>query len=221
MALSFVPGAQAGLSFANSKIEAHAAADAEKVVALFPFENKGTKPVTIDRYVSGCSCLGVEVRGGKMKYAPGEKGELRATFDVGNFRGEVDKPIEVWLKGDAEARPSIALSVKVFVPVLVEIEPKTLRWLRGSPIVAKSFRLKVVGNEPIKVLGATGGNGRFDVKLITIKEGETYDVEVTPRDLSQLGIGMFQIETDSKIARHRMIQGFASVSEHEPTPSTP
>jgi hypothetical protein len=217
-AMSILPRAQAGLTFSNSNIEAHAAADADKVVALFPFENDGSEPVTIDRHDSGCTCLGVEVSGGKMKYAPGEKGELRATFDIGNFRGVVDKPIQVWLKGDPEARPSIELNVRVFVPVLVEIEPKTLRWLVGASPETQTFHLKVANNEPIKVLSATGGNGRFDVKLITIKDGESYDVQVTPHDLTKPGIGMFQIETDSKTPRHKTIQGFASVMEPPAVP---
>jgi len=212
IALALAPAAQAGLEFVNPKIEAHAAADAEKVMALFSFENTGSETLTIDRYESGCSCLGVEVSGGKMKYAPGEKGELRATFDVGNFRGEVDKPIQVWLKGDAPESPSIGLNVKVFVPVLVEIQPKTLHWKVGEPAEAKTFRLTVLNKEPIKVIGASGGAGRYEVKLITIKEGETYDVQVTPLNLKEGGLGMFQIETDSKIPRHRMIQGFAVVS---------
>lgn len=212
LAIALAPAVQADLTFENTGIEAHAAADAEKVVALFPFENKSKGTVTIDRYESGCSCIGVEVSGGKMAYAPGEKGVVRATFDIGNFRGEVNKPIQVWLKGDAAATPSIGLNVKVFVPVLVEIQPKTLRWVIGAPVETQTFHLKVVHNEPIKVVSAEGGAGKYEVKLITIKEGESYDVQVTPLDLSQPGIGMFQILTDSKIPRHRTLQGFAVVS---------
>jgi hypothetical protein len=211
--------AGAGLTFANPKVEAHAAADAEKVEASFLFQNTGSEPVTISRYESGCSCLGVTVRDGKMAYAPGEKGELRAIFEIGNFRGEVDKPIQLWLKGDTEENPSVTLNVKVFVPVLVELEPKVLRWRIGDPQQPQSFHLKVLNKEPIRVVSASGGNDRYDLKLITIKEGESYEVQVTPRNLTEPGIGTFQILTDSKIPRHRTLQGFAVVAEPDRAPA--
>lgn len=208
--------ARGGLDFPEPRVVARAAADAERVVALFPFKNTGDEAVRIEKHDSGCSCLAVEEVNGKVEFAPGESGVLRATFEIANFRGEVDKPILVWLKGDAEEKPSIVLNVRVVVPVLVEMEPKTLRWKVNELATPQKFHLKVVSEQPLKVVSATGGNGRFAVKLIPIKEGESYDVEVTPLDTAQPGIAVFQIETDSQITRHKSLQGFAVIADNNP-----
>src|SRR5690606_37322517 len=87
----------AGLDFERTMEEVKAPADATKVTADFKFTNKSQKPVTISKTDPGCSCLSVQISGGKLKYAPGEGGTIRATFDVGNFSGTVDKAIALWL----------------------------------------------------------------------------------------------------------------------------
>src|SRR5690606_38524647 len=118
----------AGLEFAETLKEIHPKADAKTVSADFKFTNTGDKPVTISKYDAACSCMSVQISGGKLHYAPGESGVVRANFDMGNFAGTVDKTVALWLKGDREDQPSGQLTVRVHIPVLIELEPKTLNW---------------------------------------------------------------------------------------------
>ena len=48
-------------------------------------------------------------------------------------------------------------------------------------------------------------------ELKTVEEGKRYDLVVTPTNLDAPGIGVFRIETDCAIKKHRIQQAFAIV----------
>jgi hypothetical protein len=202
---------RAGLVFDETLKERHLPPDARSVQIDFPFKNAGDETVRIHHYDAPCSCLSAQVKGSKLEYAPGEEGVIRARFDMGNFSGTVDKPVAIWLDGDAEDDPSILLTVRVHIPELVQIEPKTLKWAVGEQAAAKSMRITVDFEKPIKVLKITGTSDRFTHRLKTIREGEEYELTVTPDQTKSPGIGVLRIETDCPIARHRIRQAFLVV----------
>lgn len=211
MALLAVGVARGGLVFPEKLKEIHAAADAAAVTADFAFSNQGDKPVSIRHYDAPCSCLSAQIKGGKLDYAPGEEGLIRANFSLGNFSGQVDKEIILWLKGDPDDRPSIRLTVRVHIPELVVVEPKTLKWAVGEKPDPKKIQIKVAFEKPVKVLKVDGSNVRFKQDLVTLKEGALYELTVTPADTVAPGIGVLRIETDCPVARHRIRQAFLVV----------
>ena len=97
LALAACAGA-AGLEFSEPVKDVHAPADVATVTESFEFKNHGDKPVTIAKADPTCSCLKVEISGGKLKYAPGESGVVRMTFEMGNFSGIVEKMVAIWLE---------------------------------------------------------------------------------------------------------------------------
>src|SRR6478752_805013 len=118
----------AGLEFTEMLKEVNAPVEASTVTADFNFTNKGNKPVTITKADPPCPCLKVQISGGKLKYAPGESGVIRISFDLGTFSGTVDKVLPIFLDNDPEDKPSVALTIRVHIPVLVGVEPKTVKW---------------------------------------------------------------------------------------------
>src|SRR3954451_13453072 len=54
--LSAFSTAQAQLAFEQSEIELHPKATDQEAIAIFKFENKGTKPVKITSVKSSCGC---------------------------------------------------------------------------------------------------------------------------------------------------------------------
>ena len=129
--------AHAGLTFPETLKEVHAAVDAKSVTVDYDFTNRSGVAVDVSRYDSACSCMGVEIKGGKLHYEPGESGVVRTIFEIGNFSGTVDKLATIWMTGDTEDNPSIRLTVRVVIPVLVESSPRTRamgdRQGRGAP----------------------------------------------------------------------------------------
>lgn len=205
-----------GLTFEKPLLEIKLAADAKTTVADFNFENKTDKPVTIARFDKTCSCVSVQITGGKQTYQPGEKGVVRATFDLGNFSGVVDKMVILWLTGDPEATPSITLTVRVHIPVLVVMDAKTLRWPIGSKPEPQKIDIKMDHAKPIKILQTTCSSEAFKLELKTLEEGQHYELWVTPKATGEPALAIIRLETDCEIARHQIQQAFATVRRELP-----
>jgi len=202
----------AELKFETPVLDADAALDATSLVREYKFTNAGTKPIKITQADAGCSCLAVEVAAGKFTYAPGESGTLRATFEIGNFQGTVEKPILIWLEGDREESPSAKVTLRVHIPVIIALEPKTLKWEQGGSGEMKSIDVTMDYDKPIRINSVTTSNENFTAKMVTIEEGKHYKVEVTPRGTEAGGFTIVRIETDSDVEKQRIQQGFAVIA---------
>lgn len=209
--LATVLALSAALEFPEPLKEIHAPLDAAKVTAEFSFSNTGDKPVTIRKYDSGCSCMGLRVKDGKLRYAPGESGLLQADFELGNYIGTVDKAIAIWLDDDPTAQPSLKLTVRVHIPVLVALDPKTLHWDLGGDAAPKTIRVTMNGERPTHVTSVSSSSAAFKPELKTIEEGKVYEVTVTPAAIDTPGLAILRIETDSESPKLRLQQAFAVV----------
>ncbi|MCU0749673.1 MAG: DUF1573 domain-containing protein [Akkermansiaceae bacterium] len=201
----------AGLSFPEVLKEIHAPADAKTVAAEFTFSNKTDKPITVREYNSTCSCMAVKISENKLRYAPGETGTIRAEFDMGNFSGDVDKVIALWLDGDPAEKPSVSLTVRVHIPVLIQLEPKTLKWDLGGQADSQTIRIQMNHSKPIKITATHCSSKAFAQELKTVEEGKSYDLVVTPLDIKTPGLAIIRIETDCDLDKHRIQQAFAVV----------
>lgn len=206
----------AGLEFTDLLKEVHASADVATVTADFNFTNKGDKPVTIAKTDPGCSCLKVEISGGKFKYAPGESGVVRATFDMGNFSGTVDKMVALWIDDDPADRPSMKLTVRVHIPVLVAVEPKTVKWEIGGQPGPQTIQIRMAEGKPIRVTGVKSSSDAFACEVKTLEEGKKYDLVVTPLAMNVPGMAVIRIETDCALSKHKVQQAFAVVRKATP-----
>ena len=202
----------AGLKFEENSIEVNAPIDSESVSRDFSFTNDGDDTVVIREADAGCSCLAVQVAGGKLSYAPGESGKLRAKFDLGSFQGAVDKQINIWLDGDPDEKPSNTLTMSVHIPEIIRLSPRTLKWEMGSKPVMKVLEIEMDYEKPIKVESVTSSNADFEAELITVEEGKKYKVEVTPKRTDVPGLSILRVETDLSISKHKIQQSFAAIS---------
>jgi hypothetical protein len=201
----------AGLEFSEPIKDVHAPADVATVTESFEFKNLGDKPVTIAKADPTCSCLKIEISGGKLKYAPGESGVVRVTFEMGNFSGVVEKMVAIWLDGDPEDKPSRSVTVRVHIPVLVAIEPKTVKWDIGSEPAPQTIQIRMAEGQTIHVTGVKSSSDHFSTEIKTLEEGKKYDLLVTPKNTTGPGLGVIRIETDCAISKHRTQQAFAVV----------
>lgn len=217
MAVAMMAVAQAaGLDFPQTLKEIHAPADAKVVSADFEFTNHTDKPVRIVKYDAACSCMAIKVKDSKLRYAPGESGVLRADFEMGNFSGTVDKVVALWIDDDPADKPSVKLTVRVHIPVLVSLEPKTLKWDLNGAAEAQTIRITMNHDSPIRVTSVNSSSEAFRHELKTIEEGKSYEVIVTPTEIGSPGLGIIRIETDCPLERHRLQQAFAVIRKPVP-----
>ncbi|MFM2171903.1 MAG: hypothetical protein RI957_2132 [Verrucomicrobiota bacterium] len=221
--LAFTALLNAELVFDANQKEIHAPPDATKIVCDFSFENKGDKVIKISRYESTCSCMSVQInQDGKLEYAPGEKGVIRANFDMENFTGEVKKNVVLWLEGDKDSEPSFTLVVHVIIPVLVEIQPRTLEWQGKGSWESKVMKIRMNHSHPIEIVRATVNNPCFELELKTIEKGKQYEVTVKPLLKSDVAPGMavIHIETDCAIEKQKKQMAFVLVRPDIPSSSS-
>lgn len=207
----------AGLDFPTKLKEIHAPPEAKTVTVDFEFANRGPEPVRVARYDATCSCMAVTIKDGKLRYAPGESGVFRAVFDMGNFSGDVDKSVAVYLDDDPDGKPSVVLTTRVHIPVLVSVEPKTLKWDLGGEPARQTIRIAMNHGKPIHVTGIRSSSGTFKHELKTVEDGRVYELALTPLDVSQPALAILRIETDCEIAKHQSQQAFAVI--RKPTPA--
>jgi len=203
----------AGLEFSQPIMEVNVPVDAATVTESFEFKNLGDTSVTIAKADPTCSCLKVEISGGKLKYAPGESGIVRVTFEVGNFSGTVDKTVAIWLEGDPQNKPSKSVTVRVHIPVLIGVEPKTVKWEVGGQATPKTIQIRMAEGQMIHVTGAKASSELFSTEIKTLEAGKKYDLVVTPKDMTGPGLGVIRIETDCSVSKYRIQQAFAVVSK--------
>lgn len=184
----------------------------------FPFKNESDRDVVIAKQESDCPCAAVGVKDSKTTYKPGESGTIRIVFDLGKVPETVDKFVSIYLKGDPEDHPSIKLTSHIKVPVLVEVEPKSVIWEVGGKPVPKTVTVTMKHTEPIKVISMSCTDSRFKQELKTIEEGKKYEVVITPDSTEKIGMGVLQLATDAKFDRHRSQRVFTIVRSPLPNP---
>jgi hypothetical protein len=198
----FLPLALAGeLTFAEKTKVVSVAADATSTKIAFEFTNKSNEEVVIKRYESTCSCLSVGPENAKVKYAPGESGKMLAEFDVGESTGEVEKQIAVWLEKDGENAPSIQLTVRLKIPEVILIEPKTVNWTIGDSATPKSIVFTIDWPEPIHLTSVSTPSTDFKHELKTLEDGKKYELVITPLQTAKSKMAVYRINTDAKLQK--------------------
>ncbi len=89
-----------------------------------------------------------------------------AKFELGSFQGAVDKQINIWLKGDPAEKPSNTVTLRVHIPQIIKITPRTIKWKTGSEPVMKVVTVEMDYEKAIHVKSVTSSNTNFEVKLV-------------------------------------------------------
>ncbi|NJR43562.1 MAG: DUF1573 domain-containing protein [Akkermansiaceae bacterium] len=205
-----------GFEFAETSKKVEIAPDAANVTIDFPFTNKSDQTVTITSSQGDCSCLKAEISEGKLKYAPGESGIVRATFETGNYSGTVQKMIKISLaSGPTEERSMVDLSLEMKIPALINLEPRTLQWGIGEKAEPKTIKISISEGQTIHATGVNSSSEEFAHELKKIKEGKEYELVITPKTTDNTRLAVFRIETDCSIAKYRVQQAFGIVKNYQ------
>ena len=224
-ALAEVAAKGAEFTFDKKLKEVTTRPDVEVVKVEFEFQNNTKEPITILNYDAPCSCMEARLVRPKNKnslvFAPGEKGTVVGMLEFGTFKGTIDKVIKIRTDKDKGDEPSIILTCRVNIPVLIGTSKESLEWQVAGKLEPKEFIIKVADESqtPIKIVKDTPGFGVSDVfsyKLETIKDGREYKVTVTPLTTAEPSIGVVKFYTDSEIPRYKLVQIFLLVDHPKP-----
>ncbi|MBI4025691.1 MAG: hypothetical protein HY360_11975, partial [Verrucomicrobia bacterium] len=94
---------------------------------------------------------------------------------------------------------------------LMGVTPKFVNWQVGETNAPKTITLEVKHSEPIHVVGVESSDARLSAKVVTVKDGASYQVVVTPTDTSQPAKGLLRIQSDFPKDKPRLFHALAHV----------
>jgi len=181
LVLVALSGAQAQLTWEKTEIELRPKPGDAEVVANFKYENKGTKPIRIVSTKSSCGCTVASLK--KDEVAPGEKGEVTATFKIGGRTGVQQKSITV--ETDDAAQPVTNLLLKAVIAQAVEIQPTFVFWQMGEAPKPKTIKVKASKDVSITKVEVASSSPEFTTKVEKGSAPGEFNISVEPKTTSQ------------------------------------
>ena len=177
------------------------------VVARYKFTNTASKPIKIQNVQTSCGCTTVALA--KTEYAPGESGEIEATFTFSGHTGSQYKKILVSTSA-APGQP-ITLKLNVYIQERISVAPQVVLWRVGEQPSPKAIQIAIGGETAVKVLSVTSDNPTIKVKLREVKPGKEYEAQVTPDNAAQKASATLVIRTDYPPANPQMRYAYARI----------
>ena len=190
--LGSVAAAHAQLAWEKTEIELRPKPGDQEAVAQFKYTNKGDQPVKITNVKSSCGCTVPALK--KNEVAPGESGEITATFKIGNRTGTQVKTVRV--DTDHPAQPSANLVLKAVIPDVLQVQPAFVYWQTGEAVKPKTITVRAGKDVPITTLEVTSSNPDFTTSVAKGSAPGEFLISVQPKDTSRLLSATLTIKPD-------------------------
>jgi Protein of unknown function (DUF1573) len=175
LCLLVAASAPAALVFEKTELDLHPDMGAQKVDAVFKYENKGTTPIHIKAVRPSCGCTTAALA--KNDVAPGEKGEITATFNIGDRTGVQVKTISV--DTDDQSTPTV-LTFKATISQALDLQPSFVFWQAGEPAQPKTIMAKAAKGVTVKKVDVVSSTGDFTAKVEPGSNAGEFKIEVQP-----------------------------------------
>jgi hypothetical protein len=184
--------ARAELKWEQTLIELHPAAGDKEAVGHFKYENTGKTPVRFKSVHTSCGCTAAQSQ--KEAVQPGEKGEITATFKIGDRTGTQVKNVTV--ETDDPTNPTTVLTLKAVIPQEIEITPAFVFWRQGEAPNPKTIVVRAGKDFPLKDLKATSSSSDFQAKVEHTGSGE-FKIDVQPRETTHPASATLTIQPEN------------------------
>ncbi len=200
----------AALSWERMAVRITAAPTDTQALVSFPFVNDGAGIVTIDSVQSSCGCTTVELK--RTKYAPGEKGEIKALFTFGDRVGAQHKTVTV-IASEGENPVTILLEMFVDIPESVTLEPRVLTWKKDGPAEERFLIVHIADNFPGVPYSAQMYAPRSNFRPGTVEKisDGVYRVSLVPFSTGEILNEAGEVFVDVKGSEPRKILFYASI----------
>jgi len=172
--------ARAGLKWDQTSIELHPTATDKQAIGHFKYQNTGDKPVKFKSVKTSCGCTAAQSQ--KEEVPAGEKGEITATFNIGERTGTQVKTVTV--ETDDPANVTTVLTLKAVIPQQLEIAPTFVFWGQGEEAKSKTIVVRAAKDFPVKHLKVTSSSPDFQTKVEETGNGQ-FKIEVKPQETNK------------------------------------
>src|SRR5213594_4143201 len=184
-------GARAELKWEQTAVELHPAATDKQAVGHFKYQNTGKTPVHFKSVHASCGCTTAQSQ--KDEVPPGDKGEITATFNIGDRTGTQIKTVTV--ETDEAANQKTVLTLKTVIPQQLEITPPFVFWKQGDKPDPKTITVKVGKEFTVKHIKVTSSSPDFQAKVEEKGNGE-FKIDVQPQETKNLVASTLTIQPE-------------------------
>src|SRR5437773_8028491 len=172
--------ARAELKWEQTSVELHPAATDKQAIGHFKYQNTGKTPVHFKSVHASCGCTTAQSQ--KEEVPPGEKGEITATFNIGDRTGTQVKTVTV--ETDDPEHVTTVLTLKAVIPQQLEITPTFVFWGQGEAPKPKTIVVRAAKDFPVKHLKVTSSSPDFQAKVEETGNGE-FKIDVQPQETNK------------------------------------
>jgi hypothetical protein len=186
--------ARAELKWEQQTIDLKPALGDKTAVAHFKYENTGKTAVHFKSVKASCGCTTTQTQ--REVVNPGEKGEIVATFNIGDRTGMQMKQVTVQTDDPDPKQATMILTLKANIPQALDIRPNFVYWQSGEEPKTKKISVKVAKDFPAKNITVKSNSQNFESKVQPGSNPGEWTIEVTPKDTSHpLGTALL-LQTD-------------------------
>jgi len=172
--------ARAGLKWEQTSLELHPTTADKQAIGHFKYQNTGDKPVKFKSVKTSCGCTAAQSQ--KEEVPAGEKGEITATFNIGERTGTQVKTVTV--ETNDPANVTTVLTLKAVIPQLLEITPTFVFWGQGEEPKPKTIVVRAAKDFPVKHLKVTSSSPDFQAKVEETGNGQ-FKIDVQPQETNK------------------------------------
>jgi hypothetical protein len=184
-------GARAELKWDKTEVELHPTPADKQAVGHFTYQNTGKEPVHFKSVHASCGCTTAQSQ--KDQVPPGDKGEITATFNIGDRTGSQVKPVTV--ETDEPANPKTVLTLRTIIPQQLEITPTFVFWKQGEKPDPKTITVKVGKEFTVNHIKVTSSSPDFQTKVEEAGKGE-FKIDVQPKETNNLVASTLTIQPE-------------------------
>src|SRR5205085_5300366 len=207
LSLSIAAAAQASLAWEKTELELKPALGAATAVGVFKYENKGDKAVHFNAVRPSCGCTTAALP--KNDVAPAEKGEITATFNIGDRTGLQQKTITV--ETDDPQAPTTVLTLKAMIAQILELDPPNVAWQAGEAAKAKTILAKASKDVTVKNIEVTSSSTDFTAKVEPGAGPGEFKINVQPKETDKALNATLTVKPDAAVTPAKVFYASARV----------
>src|SRR3989440_8639657 len=207
--------ARSELKWEQTSVDLKPALGDKQAVAHFKYENVGNTPVHFESVHASCGCTTAQTQNEQV--APGQKGEITATFNIGGRTGTQVKTVTVQTDDPDPSHATTMLTLKAVITPLLEIQPTLVYWQNGEEPKPKIITAKANKDAAIKKLDVAWSTPGFTAKVDAGSAPNEFRISVQPRDTTKAVYATLTIKPDSPASTGNM---FAAARVMPPVPTS-
>jgi hypothetical protein len=184
--------ARAELKWEQTMVELHPARGDKQAIGHFKYQNVGKAPIHFKSVHASCGCTAAQTQ--KDQVGPGEKGEITATFNIGDRTGTQVKTVTV--ETDEAPNKKTVLTIKAMIPQELEISPTFVFWKQGEKPDPKTITVRAGKDFSVKHIKVASTSPDFQTKVEETGEGQ-FKIDVQPKDTSRLMASTLTIQSEN------------------------